>query len=276
MERMQVQRVLNYIEEHLIEELNNETLARISGYSEYHFIRVFRKHIRLTPADYIRKRRISEIVLRVGDQNRPISDIAFEYGFNSKENFTRAFKNEHGILPTQWKTANCSLRLFMPFSFEHSNSQPTVSMLYLKEFTLTVYQFDEKLPPKCWNQYNAEKRSVKLSGGDIVEDFGVMIWDNVKGRLNYYIGIKTDAVKGNPQNTLKLQISGGLYAVFETPSANQHDFVNTIRNTWDWIYRDWLPNSGYHRADGFELESYIEASKKYTERIYVPIRKEWS
>lgn len=274
MERIQVQLVLNYIEEHLKDELNNERLARISGYSEYHFIRVFRKHIHLTPADYIRKRRISEIVLRIGDQNRPISDIAFEYGFNSKENFTRAFKSEHGILPTQWKTANCSLRLFMPFSFEHSNPQPTVSMLYFKEFTLVVYPFDEELPPKCWNKYNAEKRSAKLSGGNIAEDFGVMIWDNVKGRLIYYIGIKADAVKGETQNTLKLQISGGLYAVFETPPAGQHDFVSAIRNTWDWIYRDWLPNSGYHRADGFELESYVEASKKYTERIYVPIRKE--
>ncbi len=273
MERKQVQIVLKYIEEHLTDELNNELLARISGYSEYHFIRVFRKHIHLTPADYIRKRRISEIVLRIGDKNRPISDIAFEYGFNSKENFTRAFKNEHGILPTQWKTANCSLRLFMPFSFDNTNLLPTVSMLYLEEFALIVYKFDEVLPPKCWNKYNAEKRSVKLSGGDIVEDFGVMIWDSVKERLIYYIGIKADDVKGDPQNTLKLQISGGLYAVFETPPAKQHDFVSTIRRTWDWIYRDWLPNSGYHRADGFELESYVEESKKYTERIYVPIER---
>lgn len=274
MEQAQIQLVLDYIETHLKDELDNETLAYISGYSEYHFIRVFRKYVHLTPADYIRKRRISEIVLHVGDKSVPISDVAFAYGFNSKENFTRAFKNEHGILPTQWKKANCSLKLFMPFSFETSDPQPTVSLQYIEGFTLAVYRFDEDTPPKCWNKYNAEKRSLGLSGRDDAEDFGVMIWNSEKGRLNYYIGIKADAVKGAPQNTIQLQINGGLYAVFETYPVSQHDFVSTIRTTWDWIYHEWLPKNGYLRAEGYELESYVETSKKYTERIYVPIRKE--
>ena len=123
MERTQIKFVIDYIEEHLKEELDNKTLSQILGYSEYHFIRVFRKYVSLTPADYIRKRRISEIIRCIGEKKRPISDIAFEYGFNSKENFTRAFKNEHNILPTEWKTADCSLRLFMPFSFESSQSE---------------------------------------------------------------------------------------------------------------------------------------------------------
>lgn len=123
MEHTQIKFVIDYIEDHLKEELDNKTLAQVSGYSEYHFIRVFRKHVHLTPADYIRKRRISEIVRRIGEKKRTMSDIAFEYGFNSKENFTRGFKKEYNILPTEWKTANCSLRLFMPFSFEPFNLQ---------------------------------------------------------------------------------------------------------------------------------------------------------
>lgn len=274
MERTQIQYVLDYIEEHLKEELDNKMLAQIAGYSEYHFIRVFRKFVHLTPADYIRKRRISEIVRRIGEKNRSISEIAFDYQFNSKENFTRAFKREHHICPTEWKTANCSLRLFMPFEFEPSKMRPTVSMQYLEEFTLIAYPFDGKLPPNCWNRYNAEGWSVRLSGGAIVEDFGAMIWDNEKRRLNYYIGIKAEAAKGDTADTLQMEINGGLYAVFETPPAEQHNFVSIIRSTWDWIYREWFPNSGYRRADGFELESYIETSRKYTERIYIPIIEE--
>ncbi|MBD5104512.1 MAG: helix-turn-helix transcriptional regulator, partial [Ruminococcaceae bacterium] len=125
MERMYIQQALNYIEEHLKEEMDNTMLAQIAGYSEYHFLRIFRKNIGLTPADYIRKRRISEIVCRIGEE-RPISDIAFEYGFNSKENFTRAFKKEHNILPTEFKTVNCSLRLFQPFTFDSAELLPTV------------------------------------------------------------------------------------------------------------------------------------------------------
>ena len=48
MERIQIRLVLDYIEEHLKDELDNKILAQISGYSEYHFIRIFRKHIHLT------------------------------------------------------------------------------------------------------------------------------------------------------------------------------------------------------------------------------------
>ena len=101
-----------------------------------------------------------------------------------------------------------------------------------------------------------------------------MIWDNEKERLIYHIGIKMNVAKGDITNTKQLEINNGLYAVFETNPAAKHDFVSTIRSTWDWIYRDWLPNSGYHRAPGFELESYVESSRKYIERIYIPIEKE--
>ena len=118
MEPTHIRRVIDYIEEHLKDELDNKLLAETAGYSEFHFLRLFREIVGLTPADYIRKRRISEIVRHIGSEKRPICDIAFEYGFNSKENFTRAFKKEHKILPTEFRTANCSLRLFRRFEFE--------------------------------------------------------------------------------------------------------------------------------------------------------------
>lgn len=274
MEQIHIQRAIDYIEANLKDELDNTTLAKIAGYSEYHFLRLFRKCVRLTPADYIRKRRISEIVRRIGDENRPISDIAFEYGFNSKENFTRAFKNEHRILPTEFKTANCSLRLFQPFSFNITEPHPDISMMYMNKFSLVVYPCDEDLPASFWNKYNAEKRSELLSGGVVVEDYGAMKWNPDKNRLDYYIGICEEFVRGDITGTVKLDVSEGLYAVFDTTPATQHDFVNTIHRTWDWIYNEWLPNSGYHRGNGYEFEVYVEASKKYSERIYVPLEKE--
>lgn len=273
MEQTHIQRVIDYIEAHLKDELDNKLLAEIAGYSKFHFLRQFRDAVRLTPADYIRKRRISEIVRRIGTESRPISDIAFEYGFNSKENFTRAFKTEHKILPMEFKKANCSLRLFQPFEFDKAELHLDVSMSYLKGFSVIAYPCDEDLPPSFWNKYNAEKRSLRLSGGEITEDFGVMRRNAEKGRLDYYIGICAEKAKGDISGTVRLDIAEGLYAVFDTPPASQHDFVGVIHRTWDWIYSDWLPNSGYRRGDGFEMESYAETSRKYSERIYVPLER---
>lgn len=273
MEQPHIKRVIDYIESHLKEELDNALLADIAGYSEFHFLRLFREIVRLTPADYIRKRRISEIVRRIG-QERHISELAFEYGFHSKENFTRAFKREHKILPTEFKRANCSLWLYQPFTFDEKAVEPKVSMCYLKGFSVVAYPCGNKeLPPDFWNKYNAEKRSQRLSGGEITEDYGVMCWNCEKSRLDYYIGICAERAKGDISGTVRLDIAGGLYAAFDTPPASQHDFVSVIHRTWSWIYNDWLPGSGYRRGEGFEMECYRETSRKYSERIYVPLER---
>lgn len=144
-------------------------------------------------------------------------------------------------------------------------------MMYLEKFTLIVYPCDEELPSNFWNKYNAEKRSVKLSGGRIVEDYGAMKRNRENNHLDYYIGIREEFAKGDVSGTMRIVINGGLYAIFDTPPATQHDFVNTIQCTWKWIYDHWMPDSGYQRGSGFEMESYVETSRKYSERIYVPL-----
>ena len=82
-----IQKAIDYIEENLKNDISIGQVAAAIGYSEYHFLRIFKRFVGFTPASYIRKRRISEIVgaMERNDSSRPISDIAFECGFNSKE-----------------------------------------------------------------------------------------------------------------------------------------------------------------------------------------------
>ena len=106
MEQEHIQRAIEYIESNLKYDLNNAILAKITGYSEYHFIRLFRKYVHLTPADYIRKRRISEIVRHIGDEKRPISDIAFELCFSTVSYFIRSFRQHTGETPLLYRKAH--------------------------------------------------------------------------------------------------------------------------------------------------------------------------
>ena len=278
MYRESIEKVITLIESELKNEktgvLDNASLARFAGYSEYHFLRIFKSAVGLTPADYIRKRRISEIVRVMCVSHRPISDIAFEYGFNSKENFTRAFVNEHGILPTDFRCADCSLRLYGRFSFEKETNLPTSTIAYLKGFYVTAYSFCGSSPNRAWNVYNASGRSRALTDTDDAVDYGVMCWNTERKALDYYIGVKRELVKNSDKNTVDLFISSGVYAVFDTPPASQHTFAEVISETWAYIYRKWLPENGFKRAKGYEFECYAEQSRLYTERIFVPIEKE--
>lgn len=271
--KQSIQTAIDYIEENLKNDLNNVQIAESAGYSEYHFLRIFRECVGLTPADYIRKRRISEIVRCMEEDDRPISDIAFEYGFNSKENFTRAFKMEHHILPTEFRTYKNSLKLYDKRVFELPDFEVSCTLEQLCSFELVVLKSDEEVPPLFWNKYNVKGYSKRLSGGRAVVDYGVSDWRMETASLDYYIGIKRSEALGDLRGTQVMEIQGGLYAVFHTPLASHFDFVNNIHKTWNYINTVWLPDSGYQRTGGYEFECYLEESRKYSETIYIPIQK---
>lgn len=93
---------IDYIESNLKQPLSVLTLSRVSGYSLYHFIRLFQGVTGLTPGDYIARRRISEAareILRTPD--RSFQDISLDYSFNDYETFTRAFKRLLHTTPTR-------------------------------------------------------------------------------------------------------------------------------------------------------------------------------
>lgn len=272
--RTAIQKVIDHIEDHLKEDLDNAALARVAGYSEYHFLRIFKEIVHLTPADYIRKRRLSEVARRMGSEKCAISALAFEYGFHSKENFVRAFKREHHILPTDFKAAQNSLKLYGKLELTETLMQLEPTLITLEAFRLIAYPCDEAFPPHFWNKYNANGWSKRLTGGITVEDYGVSIWDSEWKKLDYFIGVRETDAHGDLARTVKLSIPEGLYAVFETPPATSFDFVNSIHRTWDYIAKVWLRENGYCRTGGPEFETYVEESRTFQEKIYLPIQKQ--
>lgn len=266
-----IARAVEYIEQNLTNEIDLAACAKACGYSKYYFLRVFKEVTGMTPADYIRKRRLSEIAKRICQDDEYISEIAFAYGFNSKENFTRAFKEEHHILPTEYKQVKNSLKLCEPLSFDTKPFSVEPEIISLPGFFLTVYKSDESSPPYFWNKYNAKKLSLRLSGGKVCEDYGISYWNEEEKRLYYYIGIRTEEALGDVTGTEQIEIPGGLYAMFKTPATTHADFINTVHRTWNYINTVWLPQSGYIRKAGYEFECYIEQSREYSEKIYIPI-----
>ena len=269
-----IQHALDWIEDNLQYDICPADMARAAGYSEYHFLRLFKKTVGLTPADYIRKRRITEIVRRMAKEKRPISDIAFEYGFNSKENFIRAFKREHAILPTEYRDILNSLKLHDRIVLSPPPFRIEAEIVNLSDFRLVAYPSTELTPPQFWNKYNAGQYSARLSGGRVTEDFGVSAWNRDVKRLDYYIGIREEEAQGDKSGTVTLVIPNGMYAIFETPPVTQFEFVGMIHRTWEYIGSTWLKENGYRRTGGYELESYTEKSRLFSERIYIPIVKE--
>lgn len=268
-----LQKVLDYMEENLYEDMDLDSLASIAGYSKYHFLRVFKEAFSMTPFEYVRRRRITESARDIADTDEAISQIGYKHGFNSKENFTRAFKSEHHILPSDYRNVDSSLKLLHRNNGGIDEFVLTPKLIELKPFSATVYKSDEEDSTKFWNKYNCGGFSGKLSGGETQLDYGFSVWNFEKNKLDYYIGILTEYANGDLSGTEQLNVDGGLYAVFDTPKADKYTFVNTIRRTWDYIYKEWRPQSGYVILGDCDFETYKENSREFSEQIFIHMKQ---
>ncbi len=90
---------IRYIETNLKEKINVSLIAGSVGYSEYHFSRLFHEAMGCSVMEYVRKRRIYRASEDIID-GKKIIDAAYEYGWQSHNSFTRAFKAEYGFPPS--------------------------------------------------------------------------------------------------------------------------------------------------------------------------------
>ncbi|MCI5753075.1 MAG: AraC family transcriptional regulator [Clostridiales bacterium] len=110
-----VQRMQDYIEEHLDGEITPAALARAACFSPWHAGRLFRVYTGLTPAEYIRRLRLSRSALRLKNERCRITDVAFELGFGSADGYTRAFSRQFGCTPSAYARHPVPITLFVPY-----------------------------------------------------------------------------------------------------------------------------------------------------------------
>ena len=98
----QIQKVLYFIENNLDVSLDLDDLARIAGYSKYHFSRNFKLTIGESIIDYITRLRLEKAQLKV-IQKISIIDVALDVGYETPNGFNKAFKKTFGITPLKYK-----------------------------------------------------------------------------------------------------------------------------------------------------------------------------
>ena len=110
-----VQRMQEYIETHMDEAITTADLARVSRFSPWHSYRLFHQHTGLTPADYIRRLRLSQSALRLKRENCRVIDVAYDLGFGSVDGYQRAFRREFGCNPKEYALRPVPLPLFTAY-----------------------------------------------------------------------------------------------------------------------------------------------------------------
>ena len=124
-----VQRMQDYIESNLEQDISMADLAKAAGYSPWYSYRLFQSLLHMTPAVYIRRLRLSKSALRLRDEKVKIIDVAFDLGFASVDGYTRAFRKEFGITPSEYAKSPVPIKLFVAYGVKFKELRKEISIM---------------------------------------------------------------------------------------------------------------------------------------------------
>jgi AraC-like DNA-binding protein len=111
-----VQKMQDYIKENVDDEkFNLEKIYEITGFSERHSIRIFKRLTGMTPENYVRAIRLSASAKRLLNTKESVLDIALDSHYDSNEGFTRAFCSAFSISPNQYRKNPVAIPLFIQY-----------------------------------------------------------------------------------------------------------------------------------------------------------------
>lgn len=280
---------LEYIEEHLTEEIDYSEVSKIAYCSEYHFKRMFSFLAGISLSEYIRRRRLTLAALDLKDRDLRIIDVAVKYGYNSADSFSRAFHSLHGILPSEARSENTQLKAYPRMTFQLSIKggcemnyriveKESFNVVGLKKRVPVIFEgvnpeiakMAEGLTPEIIQRLkeisNAEPKGIISASTNFSESRM-----DESGELDHYIGVAT--TRNDTEGFEVLKVNACIWAVFESIGP----FPETLQNIWGRIYSEWFPSSGYEAAEGPEIvwhESPDTGDPNYRSEIWIPVRKQ--
>lgn len=267
-----IQRTIDYIEDHITEELDYSEIAQTAFSSVYHFQRVFSILCGYTLGEYIRNRRLALAGAELAAGRIKVIDAALKYGYDSPDSFTRAFVRFHGITPSAAREPQARLRsfsrLFIKISLNGGSSMD-YRMEEKPEMVLTGYKrFFTGTPAERVEQEENFYVTTRLNqyvlkglAGDSVTNYNIMTNFQETG-YDFYIATKLGKWErehlreelGNAEDAARFEnitIPAGTYVICETERCKYPTMVFTdLRRK---IVEEWLPSSGYMLAKAPEI-----------------------
>lgn len=284
---------IDYIEKNIKNELSPELIANECGYSTFHFSRVFNINKGITLMEYVKKRRLSLAAEELFDDKK-IIDIALEYGFQTHNGFSKAFKKEFGFSPTQYlKRMDRNLEKELILKFGGDFMKPTI--IEKPTFKVAGYGIKTNITngnytkdvASFWINYdgeNLESKMYQILNPPKHGEVGLCIPSSEdNGEATYMLGVIVNDFNDATDDMITVEVPEATYAVFTTPPVNtsteieNNEFANVIKQTWKYIFEEWFKDSGYvFDETKLDFEYYDERCHPTIGTvmdIYVPVLK---
>lgn len=274
---------IQYIEDHITEDLSPAAVARQIHISPFYFQKGFAMLCGFTLGEYVRNRRLALAGNDLATGDARVIDIALKYGYDSPESFAKAFSRFHGITPMQARKSRATLKSFAPLKI-HFTLEGGYLMDYRieKKEAFTVLGHAQTFPyegaknaiPQFWRDHHASDLGRKVMGA-----FGVNIdLEMSMNQFEYLIADPCAADAPVPEGLTRRTIPAFTWAVFPVRGA----MPQALQDLNTKIYTELLPAlKDYEFAAGYCMEYYDNPANypegtldaQYYCEIWIPIRK---
>ncbi len=290
-----INRIMDYIEAHLGDPLDLETLAREAAFSPFHFHRIFSSIAREPLYQFILRHRLSKAALLMYDSKKSLTTIALECGFSSSSAFSRAFKEKFGIAPSEYRKERIRI-----FSIKKINEQDSKNRQGLRKdrevFPGPEGHIEHREQSQIWIGKDRTKRIVRIVNqeamafayvrhtGPYKGDAGLFqrLWDQycrwagprgfLENANTRYLSFYHNDPSTTEEPKLRLSIGTnvpwgiegdgkiGVMEIMQCSYARSEWYLGPkdYQKAWEWFYGQWLPISGFVPDDGLAYEEYFQ------------------
>lgn len=290
-----IRKSIDYMEQHLLQDTSMEEIAKDIYISPFYLQKGFKLMTGYSMTEYIRNRRLYLAALELMSDKEKVIDIAYKYGYDTPESFSKAFTRFHGFTPTQVRNNSKNIKVFLPLKISISiQGGNDVDYVVEKVKGFKVIGFEKEFTfdssyqeiPKFWCEIvkkyihplcSKEKPANELERticNCCIGQYGVCIDDIGKdGKFRYLIaGIYTEG-----------EIPEGM-VVYEFPEMEWAKFTcvgsmpGALQAVNTKIFKEWLPgNPDYEIAMSANIEWYdmeMDTSDvNYQSAIWIPIKR---
>jgi AraC family transcriptional regulator len=225
-------------------------------------------------SEYIRRRRLTSAAYEIQNTDQRILDLALQYGYESADAFCVAFKRMHGIAPNMVRKTNPQLRFYSRLHFTltiKGVQEMDYRMIEKDSFNVVGVRRTTPFGGGTWAIVKSDGSIEKMQeiAGDGFISLGLCFGFGDDGSNDYMCGFE---YSGNEIPAFdQYRCPKSTWLVFEAKGAISK---GVLKNTWDRIYGEFLPQNGYRQRDLPTIERYIqwdEQADRCNVEIMIPI-----
>lgn len=256
-----VHELVYWIEDNLEGDLSLDNISKRAGYSKWHLQRVFKKSTGTALGEYCRRRRLSKTALLLRLTKKDIYEIAMQYGFDSQQTFTRAFRQNFKLTPHAYRRAEYFNMngLLPPFYYTEQKSSD-VSIVNMETLALTGHPHLTQCSVETGECFSHEFRTKtitnRLSSLSVApaKFYGLVDYSRYSEadahyKVAYTVALERDTHGAFSLESEKITVEAGRYAkfTFNGDVSGFKDFVSKI-------YLKDLPEKNLMRRKGYDIE----------------------